>query len=124
MFFIRSIIREELENAVGSSDSAVKLSNEVEALKSQIRELEHKKQLEERELQHLVKMKEEKIAIETEKKHLDLQQEYDKKVMEMQKDYHERVLALLQKEHGQMKEVYEQIMARLPNVNMAITRRA
>ncbi len=65
-------------------------------------------------------MKEEKIAVETEKEKLRLQGEFDKKVMELQKDYHEKVLALLNKEHEKMQEIYEQIMTRLPNVNLAI----
>lgn len=119
---IRSIVKDELESALGESEHVdkKKLEKEIEDLKHTIRELEHKKSLEEREIEHLVKMKEEKIAIETEKKQLDLQGEFDKKVMALQKDYHEKVLALLNKEHEKMQEIYEQIMTRLPNVNLAI----
>lgn len=119
---IRNIIKQELESALGETEAVdkKKLEKEIEDLKHSIRELEHKKSLEEREIEHLVKMKEEKIAIETEKKQLDLQGEYDKKVMTLQKDYHEKVLKMLSDEHAKMQEIYKQIMIRLPNVNLAI----
>ena len=119
---IRNIVKEEISNALGETETLdkKKLEKEIEDLKHNIRELEHKKSLEEREIEHLVKMKEEKIAIETEKKQLDLQGDFDKKVMTLQKDYHEKVLALLNKEHEKMQELYEQILVRLPNVNLAI----
>jgi len=115
---VRSILREEL----GESEhlDKKKLEKEIEDLKHNIRELEHKKSLEEREIEHLVKMKEEKIAIETEKKSLDLQAKFDQKVMELQKDYHEKVMKMLADEHAKMQEIYKQIMTRLPNVNLAI----
>jgi hypothetical protein len=119
---VRRIIHDELKSALGDTEAVdkKKLEKEIEDLKHSIRELEHKKSLEEREIEHLVKMKEEKIAIETEKKQLDLQATFDKKVMELQKDYHEKVMKMLADEHAKMQEIYKQIMTRLPNVNLAI----
>lgn len=119
---IRNVIHEEISKALGDTEAldTKKLEKEIEDLKHNIRELEHKKSLEEREIEHLVKMKEEKIAIETEKKQLDLQAQFDKKVMDLQKDYHEKVMKMLADEHGKMQEIYKQIMVRLPNVNLAI----
>lgn len=119
---IRRIVKEEIGAALPETDTvdAKELEKEIEDLKHSIRELEHKKSLEEREIKHLVKMKEEKIAIETEKKQLDLQGEFDKKVMTLQKDYHEKVMKMLADEHAKMQEIYKQIMTRLPNVNLAI----
>lgn len=119
---IRTIVQEVVEEALGGEEGIDKkeLEKEIEDLNHKIRELEHKKSLEEREIQHLVKMKEEKIAIETEKKQLDLQALFDKKVMDLQKDYHEKVMKMLADEHAKMQEIYKQIMTRLPNVNLAI----
>jgi hypothetical protein len=119
---IRTIVQEVFDDVLGGDEGVDKkeLEKEVEGLNHKIRELEHKKSLEEREIQHLVKMKEEKIAIETEKKQLDLQAMFDKKVMELQKDYHEKVMKMLADEHAKMQEIYKQIMTRLPNVNLAI----
>lgn len=115
-------VRAAVQDVLGTEETVDKrkLQKEIEELKHSIRELEHKKSLEEREIEHLVKMKEEKIAIETEKKQLDLQAIFDKKVMELQKDYHEKVMKMLADEHAKMQEIYKQIMTRLPNVNLAI----
>ena len=119
---VRNVVRDEIKDALGQDETVDKrkLQKEIEDLKHNIRELEHKKSLEEREIEHLVRMKEEKIAIETEKKQLDLQGLFDKKVMDLQKDYHEKVLKMLADEHQKMQEIYKQIMTRLPNVNLAI----
>jgi chromosome segregation ATPase len=98
----------------------IELEKEKESLKKDIRELEHKKSLEEREIEHLVKMKEEKIEIETEKEKLKLQADFDAKTMQLQTDYHERVLKLLDEARKEMKVIHTEILQRLPNVNMSI----
>lgn len=121
---IRNVVKEEVDKALhnGEDNHAEKiaLKKEIDGLKRNIAELEHKKSLEEREIEHLVKMKEEKIQIETEKKQLELQAEFDAKTMKLQSDYHEKVLKLLNDEHEKMQAIYKEIMTRLPNVNLAI----
>jgi hypothetical protein len=119
---MEEVVKEVLDDVLGGAEGKdkIELEKEIEDLKKNIRELEHKKSLEEREIQHLVKMKEEKIQIETEKKQLELQASFDKRTMELQKDYHEKVLKLLADEHNKMQVIYKEIMTRLPNVNLAI----
>lgn len=97
--------------------------DQVTNLDKKIRELEHMKSLEEKELAHLVKMKEEKQAVELQKEKLKLSQDYQQKEMELQKKYHENVMSVIQKEHADIKEVYTQIMERLPNVNVELSRK-
>lgn len=114
----RRAIHEEMSS--GDIHEKKRLEKEVEDLKHGIRELEHKKALEEKEIEHLVKMKEEKIAIETQKKQLEIDGKYQAEVMKLQTDYHERVIKLLKDEHDKIQQIYSEIMRRLPNVNLAL----
>lgn len=124
---IREAIQEQEEWAVESERK--RHDRELAALKSQIeqsekklREVEHNKQMEEKELAHLVKMKEEKITIETKKKELELQEKFMMETAELQKKFHEQTVALLEKHQEKFQHTYEEIMKRLPNVNVDITR--
>lgn len=91
-------------------------------LKRQIEELELKKRLEQQEIEHLVKMKEEKQLIAVQKKENELVAKYQQKEMALQTEYHGKVLATIEKAHTDIKEIYTQIMARLPNVNVEMKR--
>lgn len=110
----------ELESARRELQSS---KDQVANLDKKIRELEHLKSLEEKELSHLVKMKEEKQAVELQKEKLKLAQDYQTKEMALQTEYHTKVMAVIQKEHADIKQVYTQIMERLPNVNVELSRK-
>lgn len=97
--------------------------DQVVNLDKKIRELEHLKSLEEKEITHLVKMKEEKQTVELQKEKLRLAQDFQTKEMALQTEYHTKVMAVIQKEHADIKEVYTQIMERLPNVNVELSRK-
>lgn len=117
---VTEAVEEALNNGEDSHATKLKLEKEVTDLKRQIAELEHKKGLEEKEIQHLVKMKEEKITIETKRKELELQERFMKDTAELQKKFHESTVALLEKHSEKFQKTYEEIMKRLPNVNMTI----
>jgi hypothetical protein len=117
---IKSVVRDVLNDGEDNHAEKIKLTKEVDTLKRQITDLEHKKGLEEKEIEHLVKMKEEKIAIETQKKQLEIDAKYQAEVMKLQTDYHERVIKLLKDEHDKIQAIYSEIMRRLPNVNVAL----
>ena len=85
-------------------------------LKKELEELKIQKTMEEREIKHLVKLKEEKLDVENQKKVLDLEKQYSDKLLELQKIYHEKQLADLDLARKEMKEVYTEIMKRLPNI--------
>lgn len=89
-------------------------------LREEVAELKFKKELEEKELKHLIKMKEEKQFIELEREKIKIQSEFQKKEMDLQSKYHDQVMEGLEKASQDMKEIYKEIMLRLPNVNMEI----
>lgn len=123
---VRDVVRGVLEDVLKSDDQNIenrkRLEKEVADLKKQITELEHKKSLEEKEIAHLVKMKEEKIFIETKKKELELREQYMVKEAELQQKFHEQTVALLEKHQAKFQETYQEIMKRLPNVNVEISK--
>jgi hypothetical protein len=91
---------------------------EIPKLKKELAELKLKKEMEERDIKHLVKLKEEKLDIEHKKKELDLKDKFKDKEMKLQTDYHDKVVGQIDSFRAEMKEVYTEIMKRLPNVNM------
>lgn len=93
---------------------------EIPKLKKQLAELRLDREIEERDIKHLVKMKEEKLAVEHQKLGLSLKAEFKEKEMVLQRDYHEKIMAQLEVARTEMKQVYRDIMACLPNVNMQI----
>lgn len=127
MFIRLSTLKTLLEGIINGSDDSRKanqdLRGEKASLEHRIRELEHKKELEEKELTHLVKMKEEKQFIEAQKKEIELQKKFNEKEMTLQTEYHKKNLDIISKEHADIKEIYAQIMLRLPNVNVEVKRK-
>lgn len=93
---------------------------EIPKLQKQLAELKLDREIEERDIKHLVKMKEEKLAIEHQKSELTLKSEYKEKEMVLQREYHEKIMNQLDLARTEMKQVYRDIMACLPNVNMQI----
>ena len=120
---LKRIIGEIVNGTDDSRSQNQSLRKEKADLEHRIRELEHKKELEEKELTHLVKMKEEKQLIEATKKELELQKKFNEKEMALQNEYHKKNLDIISKEHVDIKEIYKQIMERLPNVNVEVKRK-
>jgi len=98
------------------------LNDRIAILKDELETLKLTKKLELKEIEHLVKMKEEKLGIEHEKRQLSLEQSYNTKEMGLQRTYHDKVLTVINKEHNDIKAVYQEIMKRLPDVNVSINK--
>jgi Skp family chaperone for outer membrane proteins len=89
--------------------------------KDELADVKKEKELEMQEFEHLVKLKEErqKLALETER--VKLSGEYQKKEGELQKEYFDKTLKNIEKASYDIKDVYKQILERLPNVNVKMT---
>jgi hypothetical protein len=130
MWISKKNLGEEVLRALHASDSEmVKLRNRVKELeeapsrlKAEIEDLKLQKKMEVLEIEHLVKMKEEKNSMEIEKEKLRLNQEHNAKEMALQTNYHDKVVSLLKEHADKFQKTYEEIMKRLPNVNMEINR--
>jgi len=108
------------EAVYGKDNLETDLKGEIRTLKDELAELKTKKVMEEREIKHLVKLKEEKLDIENQKKVLTLDKKYSDKTMELQKSYHEKQIKDIQEARKEMREVYEKIMERLPNITASL----
>lgn len=126
MFITEKKLKRTLSELFGiekNADTKVStLKKEIRGLKDDLATLKTTKKMEEREIEHLVKMKEEKQVIEFEKKEVEQTKKYQDKEMELQKNYHDKVLTNINETHKDQKELYKEILKRLPDVNVEIKR--
>ena len=89
-------------------------------MKKELEELKLQKTMEEREIKHLVTLKEAKLDVENEKKVVTLQAQFQEKEMKLQREYHTKVMTQIDAARKEQKEVYSEIMKRLPNITAAL----
>lgn len=117
---VEEVFRRVLDIGEGSVKKIQELKVEIRELREEKEDLVFKKKMEEKEIVHLVKMKEEKIAMETQRKEIELTKQFQEKEMVLQKDYHEKVMTTIEDSRREIRDIYGEIMKRLPNVNMSI----
>lgn len=93
------------------------LRRSVNTLKDELAALKHKKKMEEEDIKHMVKIHKERDAIEIKKITMDLEREKQNEVAEVKDKYRDKMEGRLQTEVDNMKEMYGQILERLPNVS-------
>jgi hypothetical protein len=122
VMFIRkeAMVKAIREAVYGKDNTEANLKAEIRKLKNELEDLKTQKVMEEREIKHLVKLKEEKLEVENQKKVLELESKYNDKTMTLQKEYHNKQLIDIELARKEMKEVYEKIMERLPNINTSL----
>ena len=98
----------------GLRDERRKLKDEVEDLKS-------KRKVEDEQLKHLLKIKEEKMDLEYQKKEAALESRKQDEIAKVKDQYRDKLETELRTRGTELKEMYGQILARLPDVSMAIT---
>jgi Skp family chaperone for outer membrane proteins len=123
MFVTKKQIKEMLDEALGIKDGKAALQKEIRQLKDELEDLKLKKKMEETEIKHLVKLKEERQAVEADKQKNELAKTFNDKEMALQTKYHEQVMGVIQKEHEKLQALYKEIIGRLPDVNMTITKK-
>ena len=96
------------------------LTKERFSLKEEVEDLKLKKKMSEEDIKHMVKMKEEKLDIEHQKKMQALELEKYKAIAEVKDEYRDKIEVRLEKEGTNIKEMYDQILERLPNITAKI----
>jgi len=124
---IGSALKRALEDWHNQPNTVLDLQAKIIALKKEKRvaegeleDLKLTKKMEMRETEQLVKMKEEKLGIDYEKKAASLERTFAQKEMDLQTKYHGKVLDLIDADKKDRKDMYEKILARLPDTNLAI----
>ena len=121
MWITKRALAGAIKEAVFGKDSQeAGLKEEIRRLKDELEDLKTKKVMEEREIKHLVKLKEEKLDVENQKKVLELRAEYNAMTMRLQEKYHQQQLGDLAMARKEMKEIYSEIMQRLPNITASL----
>lgn len=96
------------------------LENEIWELKSELSKLQRDKKSEEDELKHLTKMAKERNEIELEKHKMKVDSESQTKIHGIKQDYSTKLEERLHKEVEGIKDMYAQVLDRLPNINAAL----
>lgn len=93
---------------------------QIQKLNEELENLKLKRRLEETEILSLMKIEKEKGKLEMAQERTKMQDEFNKKEMDLMKGYHQQTLTLLEKQEETMTVTYNEIMKRLPNVNVKL----
>ena len=110
MFGNKSELKRQIK---GLKDDKEKLETDISKLKSQ-----HK--IEEQEIEHLIKLKESKLDLEFKEKVMNLEAEHQTKLNTLQNEYNGKLQKQLEKEATRTQEMYDQILKRLPDINVKL----
>ena len=111
-----------------------KTSKALRTVKEELEDLKLKKRLEQEEIKHMVKINEERKDSEVAKKVIEMEKEYNAKINKFREEQTAALLTLTKELHGKLegrfnvelgnlKEIYQALMARLPNVNLTMTKK-
>ena len=110
-------LREELDDPQRETKlhkaQVLKLQEELAQLRSQ-------KKIEQQEIEHLVRLKQEKNEVEFEKRLARITKEKDQAIAKVKDDYRDKLEQRLAQEVESIKEMYGQILQRLPDINVKL----
>lgn len=107
-------LADKVDKMTGELDD---LTVERRNLKDEIEGLKIKKKISEEDIKHMVKMREEKQDLEFQKREVALEKETQAKLHEISNTYRDKTEVQLERESSVMKEMYGQILERLPNIS-------
>ena len=110
-------LKTELDSSVGEADKA---KAELRTVKDNLADLKLKKKIEEEDIKHMVKMKEERNEVENEKKLLGMERDKDKAIAEVKDNYRDKLEEFLKTQVKDTKEMYTEILGRLPDVKVKL----
>jgi len=97
-----------------------KLKDEIVDLGSEVKQLKQDRKVEEEDIKHLLKMKEEAVEIEKQKYQLKCDSEKNIAIAAAKDEFRDKLEALLKGQIRDTKEMYSEILARLPDVNVRL----
>lgn len=109
-------LQEQVDSLIEEKKELSDKAKERDKLRSEIEDLKSRKKIEEQEIRHMVKMKEERLQLEHEKKIQETEAEKEREVAKVKDAYRDKMETRLEAEVQNMKEMYGQILERLPNV--------
>jgi len=94
------------------------LEKELRRVKDELADTKHKKKLEEEDIKHMVKMSKEANEIKLQKSIMDKEKEKQEAIAAVKDTYRDKMEERLQTEVTNIKEMYSDILERLPNINV------
>ena len=101
------------------------LQDEYDGAREQIRELKDElaglkgeKKIAEEDIKHMVRIREERMEVENEKKYLERDRSKESAIAAVKDEYRDKLEVRLQTEVDNIKEMYGQILERLPTVTV------
>lgn len=107
----------EFETVLGERNSA---TSELRKVKDELEDLKLKKKIEEEDIKHLTKIKLEQNEIEFTKKVMQVEKTKDSEVMTLKQEYADKLQVRLENEVKNIKEMYSEILKRIPDVNVRL----
>ena len=97
------------------------LREERMGLKEEVENLKLKKKISDEDIKHMVKMKTEAMELDFKKREVEEDGKRATKIAAVKDKFQDKMEAQLTKETDNIKEMYSQILQRLPNVNAKLT---
>ena len=101
----------------------ITLRNERNYLKDQVEDLKLKRKIEEEDIKHMMKIKDESLELQFKRKEMDNERSKEQAIAKVKDDYRDKVEASLNKRGDELKSMYGEILARLPNVNLELSKK-
>ena len=94
------------------------LNGQIRTLKDEVADLKHEKKITEEDIKHMVRIKEEKMAVEAERKEVQRDCKQQEAIATVKDEYRDKMESRLQSEVDNIKDMYGQILQRLPKVSV------
>lgn len=121
MFGMKKATQAKIESSIEDLlEEKIQLKDSVVELRGKLKEVQQDKKLEEEDIKHMIKMREEAFEVDKQKFELKCEREKDAAIAKVKDDHRDKLEELL---HGQIKdgkELYSEILSRLPNVNVRL----
>lgn len=111
------VVKLQIKTLEAERDS---LNDELQGVRDELATLKQKKKMEDEDIRHLVKIKEEKLNIEHQKRELERDRQKEAEIAKVKDEYRDKMERELQKQIDRMKDMYGEILQRLPNVNVRL----
>lgn len=104
------------QEKVELKDEIKKLERDIRSAKDDLADTKHEKKMSDEDIKHMVKMAKEKDELTLKRKIMDAEAEKDAAIATVKDEYRDKMEERLEGEVKNMKEMYGQILERLPNV--------
>jgi len=89
-------------------------------LRTELRDVKHQKKVEEEDIKHMVRLKQEKLDVAHEKRGMEQERQREKEVAKVKDTYRDKLEGNLEERIKEIREMYTEILACLPNVNVRL----